>query len=65
MLTARFALMCPVRVDELVVVNAVRLGDYTAKGVPYVTIDETVHTEAASTYESIPGYEQEKYYVVK
>lgn len=63
MLTARFGLMFPERVDELVMVNAVGLEDYTAKGVPYVTIEQTAKTEAASTYESIRGYEQATYYV--
>lgn len=63
MLTARFGLMFPERVDQVVIVNAVGLEDYTAKGVPYVTVDETVQTEAASTYESIRGYEQATYYV--
>ena len=63
MLTTRFGLLYPERVNELVIVNAVGLEDYTAKGVPYVSIDTTTATEAASSYGSIRGYEQVAYYV--
>lgn len=63
MLATRFGLMFPERTDALVIVNAVGLEDYTAKGVPYISIEETVETEAASTYESIRAYEEATYYV--
>lgn len=63
MLAARFGLEYGHTVDKLVTVNSIGYEDYVAKGVPYISIDETVQTEAASTYESIRAYEQAMYYV--
>ena len=63
MLASKFALQYPTFVDELVLVDPVGLEDYTAKGVPYLSIDDNIQTEAASTYGSIRGYEQQVYYV--
>lgn len=63
MLATRFGLMYPDRAAEVVLVNAIGLEDYTAKGVPYVTPDVTQANEAASTYQSIRGYEQAAYYL--
>ncbi|KAE9583415.1 hypothetical protein CGMCC3_g217 [Colletotrichum fructicola] len=63
MLTTRYGLMYPDQVNEMVLVNPVGLEDYKALGVPYLPIDDNYATEAASSYESIKGYEQATYYV--
>lgn len=63
MLTARYGLQYPESIDEMVMVDAVGLEDYTQKGVPYVSIEQTYKSEMASTYKSIRGYEQATYYV--
>ncbi|KAF3358221.1 hypothetical protein VDGD_03084 [Verticillium dahliae] len=63
MLTTTFGLQYPATVDELVIVNGIGLEDYVQKGVPYIPIDQSLTSEAASTYESIRGYEQRVYYL--
>ncbi|KAM5369904.1 hypothetical protein ACJZ2D_008805 [Fusarium nematophilum] len=63
MLAARYSLQYPETVDEMVMVNAVGMEDYVQKGVPYVSIDNTLTTELASSYSSIRGYEQATYYM--
>ena len=63
MLTTRFGLMYPETIDNLVLVDPVGLEDYTEKGVPYISIDTSIASEAAQTYESIKAYEQAVYYV--
>ncbi|KAL2128735.1 hypothetical protein VTI74DRAFT_8713 [Chaetomium olivicolor] len=63
MLAARFGLMYPDLVSGLVLVNPIGLEDWKALGVPFISIDETVITERASTYASIRAYEQATYYV--
>lgn len=63
MLTTRFGLQYPDSVDEMVIVNAIGLEDYVKKGVPYASIDDTIASESASSYESIKAYEKTTYYV--
>ncbi|KAH7375628.1 alpha/beta hydrolase [Plectosphaerella cucumerina] len=63
MLTTIFGHQYPNSVDELVLVNAIGMEDYVQKGVPYITIDRSRTTEAASTYQSIKAYEQAIYYL--
>lgn len=63
MMTARFGLQYPESIDEMVMVDPVGLEDYVQKGVPYISVDQNVATEATSTYQSIKGYEQAVYYV--
>ncbi|KAM4059740.1 alpha/beta hydrolase fold domain-containing protein [Hirsutella rhossiliensis] len=63
MMAARFGLQYPETVDRLVLVAPVGLEDYVQKGVPYITIDDSLASEAASTYQSIRRYEQDVYYV--
>ncbi|KAG9250315.1 alpha/beta hydrolase [Emericellopsis atlantica] len=63
MLTTMFGLQYPETVDELVLVDAVGMEDYTQKGVPYISIDQSRDQEASSTYQSIKSYEQQFYYV--
>ncbi|KAH7329059.1 alpha/beta hydrolase fold domain-containing protein [Stachybotrys elegans] len=63
MLSTRFALLYPEAVEELVLMCPVGLEDYIQKGVPYISIEASRATEAASTYASIRGYQQAVYYV--
>uniref|UniRef100_A0A1Y1NDY1 AB hydrolase-1 domain-containing protein n=1 Tax=Photinus pyralis TaxID=7054 RepID=A0A1Y1NDY1_PHOPY len=63
MMTARFGLQYPETIEKMVMVDPVGLEDYVQKGVPYISIDQSIVSEAASTYQSIKGYEQEVYYV--
>lgn len=63
MMTARYGLMYPESVNELVMVNPLGLEDWKAKGVPYQNIDTTYVSEAASNYTSIRTYQQATYYV--
>jgi len=63
MLATRFSLMYPANVTELVLTNPIGLEDWKALGVPYIDLDITWATEAASNYTSIRGYEQATYYV--
>lgn len=63
MMTARFGLQYPETIEKMVMVDPVGLEDYVQKGVPYISIDQSIVSEAASTYQSIKGYEQAVYYV--
>ncbi|KYK58643.1 alpha/beta hydrolase fold domain containing protein [Drechmeria coniospora] len=63
MMAVRIALQYPEAVDEMVVVAPVGLEDYVKKGVPYVGLDTTAKSEAASGYDSIRAYEKKVYYV--
>lgn len=63
MLTTTFGLQYPETIDKMVLVDPIGLEDYSAKGVPYITIDASEETEAASTFDSIKDYEKQFYYV--
>jgi pimeloyl-ACP methyl ester carboxylesterase len=63
MLTTRYGLQYPDKVDKLILVDPVGLEDYVQKGVPYIPMDQSYKAEAAQTYEAIKGYEQAVYYV--
>ncbi|KAJ7169561.1 Alpha/Beta hydrolase protein [Mycena filopes] len=63
MLTFRYGLMFPDSIDEMVVINALGLEDYTAKGVPYITIDASYASSLQSTFASVQSYENTTYYV--
>ncbi|KAJ7669732.1 Alpha/Beta hydrolase protein [Mycena rosella] len=63
MLTLRYGLMFPESIDQIVVVNAIGLEDYVAKGVPYITVDTSDVTSLQSTFASIQAYENATYYV--
>jgi pimeloyl-ACP methyl ester carboxylesterase len=63
MMTARYGLMFPDSVEQLVLVNPIGLEDWKARGVPYRSIDLSYAAEAATTYDSIRSYEQSTYYV--
>ncbi|CRK13529.1 hypothetical protein BN1723_010074, partial [Verticillium longisporum] len=65
MLSTRFTLLYPDRVDRLVLVNAIGLEDYIAAGVPYPSIDANLQQERAQDYGAIRAYEQAVYYLGK
>jgi pimeloyl-ACP methyl ester carboxylesterase len=62
MLAARYALMYPQQVEQLVLVNPIGLEDWKALGVPYRTPDQWYERELKTSAESIRKYEQATYY---
>jgi pimeloyl-ACP methyl ester carboxylesterase len=62
MLAARYALMYPDAVDELVLVDPLGLEDWKAKGVPYESVDHAYQTELKTTFDSIKNYQLKFYY---
>jgi pimeloyl-ACP methyl ester carboxylesterase len=62
MLAARYALMFPSEVEQLVLVDPLGLEDWRAEGVLYRTIDERYAIELGSTPERIKREELEDYY---
>ncbi|RDW56812.1 hypothetical protein BP5796_12879 [Coleophoma crateriformis] len=59
---ARFALLYPWMVKELVLSDALGLENYIGEGVPYPDTDYVLATERQNTYTAIRGYEQSNYY---
>ena len=62
MLAARYALLYPQQVDQLVLVNPIGLEDWKALGVPWRSIDEWYERELQTTAGGIRQYEQATYY---
>ncbi|MBB3937300.1 alpha/beta fold hydrolase [Aureimonas phyllosphaerae] len=62
MLAARYALMFPDDVGQLVLVNPIGLEDWQAKGVPYQTLDDAYEGELKTSFDSIKAYQQRIYY---
>jgi pimeloyl-ACP methyl ester carboxylesterase len=62
MLAARYALMFPAEVQQLVLVNPIGLEDWKAKGVPYRTVDELYAKELKTTAESLRAYQKSTYF---
>jgi pimeloyl-ACP methyl ester carboxylesterase len=62
MLAARYALMFPAEVEQLVLVNPIGLEDWKAKGVPYRTVDELYAKELRTTAESLRAYQKSTYF---
>jgi pimeloyl-ACP methyl ester carboxylesterase len=62
MLAARYALMYPNEVSELVLVDPLGLEDWKAQGVLYLTIDERYALELQNTRSRLKEYERENYY---
>jgi pimeloyl-ACP methyl ester carboxylesterase len=62
MLAARYALMYPDAVEQLVLVNPLGLEDWKAEGVPYAGIDQAYRTELQTTFDSIKAYQLKFYY---
>lgn len=63
MLASRYALMYPEHTEQLVLLNAIGLEDWKAKGVPYQTIDKLYEGELKKSAEGIRNYQQSTYYV--
>ncbi|WP_018261472.1 alpha/beta fold hydrolase [Methylobacterium sp. WSM2598] len=62
MLAARYALMFPYSVDQLVMVDPLGLEDWREKGVPYTPIDVLYAQERKTSAESIKAYQLKFYY---
>jgi pimeloyl-ACP methyl ester carboxylesterase len=62
MLAARYTLMYPDAVEQLVLVNPIGLEDWQAKGVPYAKVDVAFEGEKKTTAESIKNYQLKFYY---
>jgi pimeloyl-ACP methyl ester carboxylesterase len=63
MLAARYALMFPQEVEQLVLVNPIGLEDWKALGVPTRTVDQWFERELHLTADSVRQYEKTTYYV--
>jgi pimeloyl-ACP methyl ester carboxylesterase len=62
MLAARYALSFPSETFALVLVNPIGLEDWSAKGVPGITIDQLLGGERKTDAASIKAYQQKTYY---
>jgi len=62
MLGVRYALMYPQALSSLVLVDPIGLEDWSAKGVPYITIDDWYAEERKTSAEKIMQYEKHVYY---
>lgn len=62
MLAARYTLMYPDAVEQLVLVNPIGLEDWQAKGVPYAKLDAAFEGEKKTSAESIKNYQLKFYY---
>ena len=62
MLAARYALMYPEAVEQLVLVNPLGLEDWKAEGVPFAGIDQAYRTELQTTFDRIKAYQLKFYY---
>ena len=65
MLAAHYALLYPKEVSHLVLVNPVGLEDWTAKGIPPITVDQWYARELKVTAAGIQAYEKSTYYAGK
>ncbi|KAH8660071.1 Alpha/Beta hydrolase protein [Xylariales sp. PMI_506] len=62
MIAARYGLMYPSTVQQLILVDPLGLEDWVAKGVPYLPIDETYETQVVQTFATLKAYEQASYF---
>jgi len=62
MLAARYAVMHPQAVEQLVLVNPLGLEDWQAEGVPYGRIDQAYQNELRTSFDSIKAYQLKFYY---
>jgi pimeloyl-ACP methyl ester carboxylesterase len=62
MLAARYALLYPKDVEQLVLVNPIGLEDWKALGVPWRSVDEWYQRELKTSADGIRQYEQATYY---
>jgi pimeloyl-ACP methyl ester carboxylesterase len=62
MLAAHYTLLYPDDVSHLVMVNPVGLEDWTAKGIPPITVDQWYARELKTNADRIRAYEKSTYY---
>ncbi|HEX2525884.1 MAG TPA: alpha/beta hydrolase [Geminicoccus sp.] len=62
MLAARYALMFPDQVEQLVLVNPLGLEDWRLKGVPPASVDAAYQNELTTSFDSIKAYQRKFYY---
>jgi pimeloyl-ACP methyl ester carboxylesterase len=65
MLAAHYALIYPRDVSHLVLVNPVGLEDWSAKGVPPISVDQWYARELKTSADGIRAYEKSTYYAGK
>ena len=65
MLAAHYALIYPKEVSHLVLVNPVGLEDWSAKGVPPISVDQWYARELKTSADGIRAYEKSTYYAGK
>jgi pimeloyl-ACP methyl ester carboxylesterase len=65
MLAAHYALLYPKTVAQLVLVNPVGLEDWSAKGLPPISVEQWYQRELKTSAESIRAYETATYYAGK
>lgn len=63
MLAARYSMMYPSNVTELVLVDPMGLEDWLGIGVPYPSLQYSWQAENSTTWDSIKAYEKATYYV--
>lgn len=61
-LATRLALLHPIRIEQMVLVNPLGLADRIAQGVPYADMDTLVAEESRTTAASIKAYQLQTYY---
>jgi pimeloyl-ACP methyl ester carboxylesterase len=62
MIAARYGLMYPDTVQQLILVDPLGLEDWVAKGVPYLAIDETYKSQVVQNFTTLKEYEQASYF---
>ena len=62
MLAAHYALLYPKAVAQLVLVNPIGLEDWSAKGVPPISVEQWYQRDLKTTADSIRAYETATYY---
>jgi pimeloyl-ACP methyl ester carboxylesterase len=62
MIAARYGLMYPNNVQQLILVDPLGLEDWVAKGVPYLPIDATYESQVVQNFTTLQAYEEASYF---
>lgn len=62
MIAARYGLMYPTTIRQLIMVDPLGLEDWVAKGVPFLPIDEVYETQVVQNFTTLKEYEQASYF---
>ncbi|KAH6655789.1 Alpha/Beta hydrolase protein [Truncatella angustata] len=62
MIAARYGLMYPDTVHQLILVDPLGLEDWVAKGVPFLSIDQTYESQVVQTFDTLKAYEKANYF---